>query len=410
MSDEKLPTNKISEQDKQRAIQSAIYYLTSSQPFYGGLLQELVMKFTNRVPTAGITFNKNMNQYEIHINPDFFCNLSTNQRVAVLHHEILHFTNKHLFRLPFLSASEEDRSLYNMAGDMAINQYITDLPEGCIDVKDWNCEVGNPPTLEGFPKLQSMETYYELLKDNQKNNKEQHNKYKPFDEHDWEKLDEDTKQKMLEEARKVLNRTIEKTSFSHTSIPDSIKDLLSEIEVMSAKINYKQILKQVIKRKVSASDRENTWKRPNKRYGIAAPGTRVGMLPKLSMFVDTSGSISHIEMNQFLDIISGFLKAGSRECQLILWHTSIYSKKKFRLMDKVVDKEIESGGTDINCVLQEIKISNPNLSIILTDGYYESSSIKPDSEIIWVISKGGNIDHPLKNLGKTVLLEGINNE
>lgn len=395
-----------------KALQSALYYLCNQQPFYGALLQELVIKYTPGVPTAGISFNKDMDQFEIYLNPEFFCNLTTEQRVAVMHHEILHFTNKHLFRLPFLTAKEEDRQLYNMAGDMSINQYIPNLPEGCIDVKDWKQEkpgktAKDKPTEEPFPTFQSMETYYELLKNNKKANQKNFEGYKEFDSHDWEQLDEETKKKMLEEAKKVLKRTIEKTSQTHSSVPDSIKDLLQEIETLTSSLNYKQILKQVLKRTVSATDRESTWKRPNKRYGIASPGTKIGMLPKLNFYIDTSGSISHSELNGFLDIMSNFLKVGSRECTLVLWHTAIYYKKKYKLKSQLEQDQVESGGTAINCVLSDIKKSNPNLSIILTDGYYDSSNIKPTSEVLFIISKGGSQNHPLKHIGKTILLEGI---
>lgn len=399
-------------EDQKKALQSALYYFCNQQPFIGALLQELVIKYTPSVPTAGITYNKEQDQFEVYLNPTFFCEKTTEERVAILHHEILHMTNKHLFRLPFLTAKEEDRQLYNIAGDMSINQYIPNLPKGCVDVKDWKQEVPgktkkDKPTEQPFPLLKSMEEYYELLKDNKKANEKNHQGYKPFDQHDWDQLDEETKKKMLAEAKKVLKRTIEKTSNTYSSVPDSIKDLLEEIETLSASLNYKQILKQVLKRTVSATDRESTWKRPNKRYGLAAPGTKIGMLPKLCMLADTSGSISHKELNEFLDIISNFLKVGARECTLCLWNTSVYLKKKYKLRDKVEADEVESGGTSIECVLTEIKKTNPNLAIVLTDGYYENSKIEITSEVLFIISKGGNVNHPLKHLGKTILLDNI---
>lgn len=402
----------ISNDDQQKALQSALYYLCSSQPFYGSLLQELTLRYTSHVPTAGITFDKTQTQFEVLLNPEFFCTLDLDQRVAVLHHEILHFTNQHLFRLPFLTSSEEERSLYNIAGDMSINQYIPNLPAGVVDVKDWFEESPgktkkDPPVKTPFPTLQSMETYYELLKNNKDANKKNFKEHKPFDVHDWEALDSETKSKMLEETKKILNRTIEKTSYSHSTVPNSIKDLLEEIEVLGSAINYKQILKQVIKRNVSATDRTSTWNRPNKRYGVAAPGTKIGMLPKLSMYCDTSGSISHTELNEFLNIVDGFLGTGVRECTLVLWHTGIYYKKKYRISQTLTKQEIESGGTAIDCVLGDIKKHSPNLSIILTDGHYDSSTITPTSEILWIISRGGNMNHPLKKLGKTITLEGL---
>lgn len=419
---ENKPPVRISEETYKNALSSAVYRLTLIERFYGNLLQELTVKRNAMVPTAGITYNTKTLQFEIYINPQYFCTLTPAEMVGVFHHEILHFTNKHLFRLPFLDEkiSNTEKKYYNIAADMAINQYIKDLPKGCVDVKEWKLDDGKL-----FPTYKTMEEYHSLIKHEEEkqnqNNKdgkgegkgskgnvpENLDKYKEFDSHMWDSLDEETKQQMLGEARKLVKRTIEKTSQSHSTVPDSVKDLLEEIETLSAKMNYKRILKEVIKRTVCCSDRESTWRKPNKRYGVYSPGTRVGALPKLEILVDTSGSISITEMNQFFNVISGFLQAGSRTCDLALWHTSLYYKKKYKLYGQLVKEELESGGTDITCALQEIKKSNPNLAIILTDGYYDKSDIKIPSEVIFIISKGGNKDHPMKHLGKTIPLERI---
>jgi predicted metal-dependent peptidase len=418
------PDKKYSETDKKNALQNAIYKLTLSEAFYGNLLQELTIKYTMQVPTAGITFNQKASQYEVYIYPQFFLSLTNEQRVATFQHEVLHFTNKHLFRLPFLDANiaDEDKKLYNIAGDMAINQFIRDLPKGCVDVAQWKLDDGS-----AFPTFQNMETYNELIKSEKQKQKkngkdqgegkggdktkgnvnEQMDKYREFDKHMWDSLDEETKKKMLEEAKKLIKRTVEKTSYSHSIVPDSVKDLLDEIDKLSFGINYKQILKAVLKRTVCSSDREGTWKRPNKRYGVYSPGTRVGNLPNLSMFVDTSGSISVNEMNEFFNIISGFLKVGSRHCFLGLWHTALYYKKKFKLNGQLMKEDLQSGGTDITPAMLDIKKTNPNLAIILTDGYFGECNVKITSEIIFIISKGGNKDHPLKHVGKTILLEHL---
>lgn len=416
----------IPEADKKKALESALYYLQSQQPFYGSLMQEITIKYMSLIPTACITFNPKQEQYEIYLNPEFFVlGLTADERVAVLHHEILHFTNKHLFRLPFMNAKEEDRKLYNMAGDMAINQYISPLPEGCIDVKQWHY-YDNNGNKTAFPVYKNMESYYDLLKEEEKKeakgddkkhykgkggaSAEQFGKYKEFDKHDWDQLSEEDKEKMLNEAKKIIKRTIEKTQFGHSSVPDGIKDLLEEIEGLTATLNYKNILKKAIKRTVSVAERENSWNRRNKRYGAYSPGTRVGNLPKLGMYADTSGSISHKELNEFLQIISNFLQVGTRECMLNLWHTELYYKKKYKLRQTITREDVQSGGTDIGCVMADIHKNKPDMSIVLTDGYYDTSSITPTGEVIFIISHGGNENHPMRHVGKTIPLDKLKDD
>lgn len=416
-----VPVKNYTEEDKRKALQQAVYY---QQPFYGSFLQELTIKYESQLPAiAGITYNLKRSQYEIYINPGMFLALTQEERVAVLHHEVLHFTNKHLFRLPFLesSVSNEEKKLYNIGGDMAINQFIQGLPKGCVDVKNWKLDDGSL-----FPTFKSMEDYYELIKNESKKQQQSEDKkkegkgpgtkgnvnehlagYKEFDQHMWDSLDEETKKQMLDEAKKILKRTVDKSSFSHSNIPDSIKDLLQEIEMLAAGINYKQILKNTIKRTVSCSDRENTWTRASRRYGAFSPGSRSANLPQLSFYADTSGSISVKELNLFLGVMCEFLKAGSRTCWLGLWHTTLYYKKKYKLHAEIDKSAVQSGGTTVSSALEDVRLTRPNLSIIFTDGYFEHSDVKFTGELVWIISDGGNVDHPMKHVGKTIKIENL---
>lgn len=429
---EQVAVKVYTEAEKRRCLESSLYNLTNVNSFYGNLLQTVNIRYNQIVPTAAITYNQKEDRYEVYLNPNFFCELTLTERVAVLQHEVLHFTNKHLFRLPFLGATPEDRMLYNVAGDMAINQLITGLPKDCIDYKKWKMKDGSV-----FPALQSMEQYYELIKDNKEANKDkfqggcngQCEKGKDkqaggtgegkkcdcpcggsqtLDDHSiWEGMSEEDKQKMLEEAKRVIKRTIEKSSNSYTKTPQEVEDLLQEIDHQLYKLNYKRILKQAIKRTVSCQDREHTWNRKNKRFGSYAPGSRMGSLPRLNFYIDTSGSISIREMNEFLTIMEKFLKVGVRECTLGLWHTSLYYKKKHKLGNKLKQDVVQSGGTLVESALEDIDNTNPNLSIILTDGHFEQSDVKPSGEVIFIISNGGNENHPMKNIGKTIPLSKL---
>ena len=433
-------------------LQNCMYKIIRTDPFSGALLQEMTFKFDNQnIPTAAIYYNQKTAKFELLVNTDFFQSLTTEQKVAVLKHEILHFLHNHLLRFSQMEVKMENRKYWNIAADMAINQFIRDLPEGTIKVSDFKTADGKP-----FPTFKTMEEYYDLIQKNReedktkdkdladqdgKPNKDSHgndmvdgegkpfldkdgksmkgtgneganknvlDKYKEFDQHDWDGLPEEDKERMLREMKKVVERTIEKTSYSHSSIPGSVKDFLQEIETYLQKFNYKAILKNAIKRTAMAQDRENSWKRSSKRYGEFAPGTTTTRIPKLNMYVDTSGSISHRELNEFLDIIDGFLKQGTKTCTLALWHTDIYYNKQYRIKSRLEQKEVQGGGTDPDPVLEEIQKIRPELSIILTDGFYSQTKIDLKSkDVIWIISENGNVQHPNAHIGKTIPMKGI---
>lgn len=407
-----------------KTLQRSLFYFTQEDPFIGGLLQELNFKAEYRLPTAALVFNKEKRTFEILINPTFFLKFNEDERIGILHHEIMHFTHNHMFRLQFKegSTNQEDNKVKNIAADMSINQLIKTLPEGCVDFKKWRLKTG-----QAFPPLKTSEEYYDLLSDqeNQKQNEDEKGdgnnpnsktsnelgKLKggdgtTLDEHGWGELSEEEKKAMAEEMKSIVKRTMEKTNYDRSQLPGSIKEFLEEIETFLKKLNYKRILQDAIKKFASSTDRDGTWKRPNKRVGQYAPGSTLAKLPRLNIYVDTSGSISVTELNIFLRIIDGFLKVGSRTCTLALWHTTLYSKKKYKLRQQLDKSDIESGGTDLNEVIDDINKTSPDLSIILTDGYYGNAKV-PKGQTFFIISEGGNMEHHLKDKCKTINISGL---
>lgn len=404
-----------------KELQQALYWFTNEQPFIGGLLQEMNFKPDYHIPTAALCYDKKRQSFEILIGPKFFASMSLEHRIGVLHHEILHFTNAHVFRFGMerTDANKENAKRANIATDMSINQYIRSLPEGCVDVQYFQTDDGKP-----FPKFATAEVYYDLLKDNpdalknaaknmkdagiQVKGEEAFGDGETLDQHAWDALSDEEKKQMAEEMKKMVKRTMEKTQYGKTDLPDGIKDLIEEIDTFLNKMNYKQILQSAIKKSVSFTDRASTWKRPNKRYGVVAKGTTLAKLPELWELVDTSGSISVKELNEFLAVVDGFLKAGSRKCMVGFWHTKLYKLKKYKLGQKIKQEEIESGGTDMTDTITKINEKRPDLSIILTDGYYDTN-VLPETECVIVISDGGTLDHPLKDnkMVKTISMKGL---
>lgn len=374
--------------NKEKMLQGAIYGLFKDQQYYGGLIQELNIKYEEDFPTCGISYNKKTREYNIILGTKYFSSLSPEERSAVLKHEILHFSHGHMLRF---GEVVDDARIKNIAADMAINQFIRGLPKGCIDYKTWRTKEGAP-----FPPFKTYEAYYELIKDSAEQNKKLLQKLDApqavLDRHQWDNLSEEERIDALKEAKKIFERSIEKTSMSHSSIPEYIKDMLKEIDTSINALNYKSILRNTIKRTVCCADRESTWTRRNKRWGVYAPGNKNGNLPHCAMFIDTSGSISHMEMNEFLQVVSGFLKAGARRCTLGLWHTDLYEISRYKLNEKLDPEKIQSGGTDVTPALRYIEKKTPDLSIILTDGYFELPECKKNLQVLWVISKGGNDD------------------
>jgi len=428
---------------KSQCLATVIYECCiKTHQFMGAVLQSLTITYGHQIPTAGILFNTDAKHWEMLINPYFFCKkLSGEQRKAVLLHELSHILHKHPLRVPFMKISPRKRMLMNIAADMAINQFIKDLPDGCPQctpyVEGNKCTndlcPGRGIFLRDFydidPKTnakipwkpnQTMEYYYEKLltrleepedgdgEGNAGGGASTADLPETIDEHLWDNGAVEEKD-MLDATEELAKRAMVKARLDYDSLPGAIKELLDDIKARRAELNYKALIMAAMKRHASGHDRKNTWTRRSKRFGNKAPGTKVGELPKLHNFIDTSGSISIEEANGFLDVVDQFLRVGSRKCDLGFFHTELYKDDKYKLGTKIAREDIQSGGTDLTPALKRIWETKPDLSVILTDGCYGDVPVeqwmKPGQkfpQILWVISKDGAEKHPLARLGQTV--------
>lgn len=446
---------------KTRSLASAIYECSKTHPFLGSVLQCLTISYGHQIPTAGIMFNTDAKRWDMIINPFFFCKkLDLLQQKAVLLHELSHITHKHPMRVPFLKISPRKRMLMNIAADMAINQFIKNLPNGCpscpppgsppelfkqhsetslcpgkaIFVEDYHDIDEKTNKQIPWEKNRTMEYYYEKLitrfddpdknedgdgegdgsgggngkdKGNAGGGAETQDLPDTIDEHMWDGASEEGD--MLDATEELMKRAMVKARLDYSSLPDSVKELLEDIKVRRAELNYKALIMAAMKRHAAGHDRKHTWTRKSKRFGFKAPGTKVGDLPKLANFIDTSGSISIEEANEFLEIVDQFLRVGARKCRLGFFHTELYKDDDYKIGTQLKREDIQSGGTDLTPVMETILKRKPDLSIILTDGCYSDVNVeqwmKPGEKFpqtLFIISKGGSEDHPLKRLGETV--------
>lgn len=431
----------VSVEDKSQCLATAIYETSKTHAFIGSVLQCLTIQYAHTLPTAGILFNTDAKRWDMLVNPFFFCKkLNAAERKAVLIHELSHITHKHPLRVPFLKISARKRMIMNIAADMAINQYIKDIPKGCkqcppidaqqpcpnemcpgrcIDVADYYDQDPKTGTKTPWPINRPMEAYYELLikrfqdpedgkgQGNAGGGADTSDLPQTIDEHMWDGAGEE--KEMLDATEELVKRAMIKARLSYDDLPGHVKELLEEIKTRRAELNYKALIMAAMKKHAAGHNRKNTWTRKSKRFGNKAPGTKVGDLPKLELHLDTSGSISIEELNEFLEIVDQFLKVGARKCNLAFFHTAHYGRQQYKMGTKIDKSQIQSGGTELTETMKDIFTRRGDLSIIITDGCYGDVPVetwmKPGEQfpqVLWIISKGGSENHPLKRVGDTV--------
>lgn len=401
----------------QKAIDSAFLNLMKIRPFFGAMASCMNVSISKNVPSAGVTFDKKFKKVRLLINPEWWMERTPLEQTAVLIHECEHILQKHIFDYNFLP----NKMVANMAMDIHINQRIENLPAGCLH--HYNFEDKNGTV---FPADRSSSEYYDLLmkeetkyrsrpqpdqaEDESYDKEDTHGKYKtvpleqvkPFDEHDWDSLSEEEKMQITSD---LLKRSLEKQHYSHSQDASTAKDILNDISVQFAELDYKKILEKAVKKSLPTKDRESTWFRPNKRYGYTAPGSKAKQAPKVDFYIDSSGSMSVEEINFAFSVVDKFLTVVDR-CKISLFHTSVYKTENYK-KGKCLDKsEFQIGGTDLTEVMRNICTNTADLSIIITDGYYSDVEVKPvGKKVLFLITQGGNMQHPLTRFGESVALK-----
>ena len=391
-------------------LSRCIIQMLFKEPFFNHLLSGVVRVVTEEVPTAAVSFSGN--KLQLLINESFFLKelRSQTNRVAVIKHEALHLLFKHLFRMDL---GNYDRSLFNIAADLVVNQFIGSwkLPDSAV-------------TLSTFPDLglepnQTVEWYYEKLinlrgassagagSDSNPFPKSVDALSKILDraadqihgDHSHWGVSKDAKGQVdayaaeTELDRMIIQARDRTPSKYHGTIPGEINTLIdSLIESRKPKVDWRRALR------IFATNSRRTYlfstmHRISKRYGTR-PGIKVKQFQKIAVAVDTSGSISDADLSVFFTEIDAMYRQGAEieviECDAEVQRTYNY---KGQLPTEVSGR----GGTVFDPVfafLRSNRLIHYDGCIYLTDGYADEPSIRPPCPLLWVITADGNAgDH-----------------
>ena len=384
--------------------------LLLKEPFYSHLFSALNKEIVfddHTVKTMAVGLRRKT--YVLIVNANFWDDelKDKKHRFGVVKHEVLHLVFKHLL----VNEPTADRRLLNIAMDLVVNQYIERnlLPDESI-------------FLETFPELNLEKDktyfyYYEKLKQLQNDcdcksglcdsvaaqnlagiSAGSHG----LDRHGlWKEIYVQTKiEKGILDAQieNLIRIAQHKTSSKHFgSLPAGIQQHINNLLIKEQPlVDWRRVLK-LFSESSSKTRVKNTLKRPSKRYGTT-PGIKIKHHQKLLIAVDTSGSISQEEYQDFFSELYHIWKRGSIvqvvECDATIHHTYFYKG--------VVPKVIHGGGgTDFNAPIQYANdVFNPDALIYFTDGHAAVPHVVPKVPILWVISRNGinPRDEMFKNL------------
>ena len=390
--------------DKAMSLSKTAKALMLLEPYYGFFLIMLNKTWRQDLPTAGVS--KNGINYQLAINEEFWTSLSEEHQLGLLKHELLHIAFGHLTSF----GSFTDKKLANVAMDMEINQYIdTDwLPKGGIMIEDY--EDLNLDEKAGcryyYKKLQELqqeknkngtcgnEPMDKLLDDIENGDIPDHSTWEEFDD-----LSEAEKKLIDKQIQKVLSDAKEQTVKKRGRIPGEIEGVITIEEIVAPKFDWRGYMRRFTG--VSTKVFTKKIRRKENRKFPESPGLKLKMKQHMLLGIDTSGSVSDSELQEFMSEIHHIYKAGV-DVTIIQCDTAIRAiesyKGKFELNVK------GRGGTEFDPVLNYYNENQKRYTslVYFTDGECYTS-VKPKGHVLWVLSERSEMNDTLP--GKIIKLE-----
>lgn len=398
-----------------KKIMKARSGLILDAPFFAALALKLKVIKAPRVPTMGV------DGVHLFYNEQFVNELPPAELKGVICHEAMHCASCHHVR-----RGKRDPLLWNIAADYAINPIILDA----------NFKLPKAALFDSKFKGKSTEAIYEIVRDDTVNRQKQSQNgqsqngngtatqgqsesqtegAKPKNGNGTttqakssvgdvggcgEVLDCPSKKgknakpnatdKMKQEQEwKIALQQAAQTAKSQGSLPAGIDRMVTS--VCETKVNWKDVLARFV---VHAYQDDFTWKRPNPRYvyhNLYLPSLHNEKLGDVVLAVDTSGSISRKEINEFAAEIQGIISDFNGVELLVIYCDSEVAGTEIVTSDDVPLNlnPKGGGGTDYIPVFDylEKECINPIALIYFTDGYCDRfPDEEPDCETLWALN------------------------
>jgi len=424
-------------------IEKAFKRLLVKSPFYGLFCLSLPKKIDTSIPTLCVK-KKGIN-CELCINPDFWAEHTDDEQIALLTHELSHICLQHMF----ISDSFSNPMLFNVSADMEVNSYIENLPKSACKASDIGLQngLGTKAYYEALTQNQNQqkqqakspqkpcnggqgdsESQSQASQSNEKkeednssseenkqpeskeNGQKEESQYpdfvpqdkKPIDSHDtWKEfknVPEATKQLMQNNIVNIVKSTAEQVEKQRGTIPAELQEMIQKLrekkpEVFNWKAYFRRLLGSIYDVNI-----KSTRRKQSKRFDGAA-GIQHKKKVSILVAVDTSGSVSTKELQDFFSEIEYIYKAGARV-------TILQCDSRISKIDEFDGKNIPTikgrGGTDFNPpVNYYVKHKKEYASLIyFTDGECSLPEKHP-SGMVWVITSNGyHQEYP----GKTIYI------
>lgn len=370
----------------------ARFALMLSQPFFGTLLNKVPHVVNHNVPTLYVT------PYEIGYNPAFIAQLTDDEAMFCIAHEIMHMAWGHLPRMEGFQKSKigPDGKPYNarkmnMAADYPINYSLK------------KAGVGSPPDAarlgfkicldDKYTDEMTPEEIYCLLKDPPPQGAGGNGSMDDHQPGEPSPGDGEGGGQGNGAPPPIGPADVIQAAEAHKAIrgeyPAGMDRLIKALK--RPPDSPWAILRQFVTSQFRGND-ASTWRRLHRRLvtrGIGAPGRVAHGTGHIAVVCDTSGSIDDDMLQFFGGHMAAIMDDARPEKVSILWtdakvHRVDTVKSSADLRTTLSKKVPGGGGTDMPKGVRRAEDLKANVIIVLTDGY--TPFCNSDTPLIWAIT------------------------
>lgn len=337
-------------------------------------------KWSMEVPTAGT------DGLTIYFNPDYFMNLTPEERVFLILHETMHVVFNHITR-----KGDRDHALWNVAGDYVINAMLLGMgyimPDG------------------GLYEAKYADKYTEeVYEDLDKNQKEPPPNFQP----DIMESDKPSKE-LQQEIDEILVRASVQAEMAKNDIGDLPGELKQYLESLKdPKLPWNVVLRKFMN---DLAKTDYSFKKPNRRFfpDHILPSAYGYGLEHIAVAIDVSASITQEQFHTFASEVAAIMKQMKpKKLTVIQFDTVIQTEDVLTNVKDIFNVEFYAGGgTNIAPVMKWMNENKPKGMLIFTDGYFHMRFAPPEHPLVWLIHSnekfkenmqyGQVIDYPLDN-------------
>ena len=333
--------------------------LLSKSPFFATLMMGTQLVVDNDIPTAATDGAK------IFYNPEFIDGLSVNVVQFVLAHELGHMMYDHMGR-----RGARNPRVWNWAGDYVVNWLL----------KEDGFEIWDQAMVDANYAGMSTEQVYQLLQ--QEQDKQPKGEGQPGEgQPQRSSMGDDLREPAGGDAAVAANATAMRQRVAQAANVARMAGkmgagLASFIdEVLNPKVSWQDLLRDYMTR---TNKDDESWSRRNRRFGqVYLPARYSERMGEIVIIADTSGSIGQDELNQVAAEINAIAEDVRPECIRVIWaDTKVANEQTFEVGEEITFKPAGGGGTDMRVPLEHVAQYDPEIVILITDGY----TPWPDSE------------------------------